>query len=69
MTPFPLDALRETLARLPTLYFVTQHTELAKAFVTFRLSNGFTVRTTVKFTPEQATKAQRASTGITLHFL
>jgi len=44
MIPVSLDVLREKVARFPTLYFVTQHTELAKAFVTFRLTEGFTVK-------------------------
>jgi hypothetical protein len=56
--PFSLDVLREKVARLPTLYFVTQHTELTTAFFTFRLSYGFTVKAKVKFTLEQTTKAQ-----------
>jgi len=67
MIPVSLDVLREKVARFPTLYFVTQHTELAKAFVTFRLSDGFTVK--VKFTLEQATKSHRGSRGIALLFL
>jgi hypothetical protein len=51
------------------LYFVAHRTELVKAFFTFRLSYGFTVKAKVKFTLEQATKAQRGSTGIALLFL
>ena len=51
------------------MYFVTQHTELAKAFVTFRLSDGFRVKVKIKFILEQATKSQRGSRAIALLFL
>ena len=51
------------------MYFVTQHTDLVKAFVTFRLSYGFTVKVKVKFTLEQDTKAQMGSRVIVLLFL
>jgi len=53
------DVLREKVARLPKLHFVTQHTELGKAFVNFRLSDGFRVKAKTKFILEQATKSQR----------
>jgi hypothetical protein len=70
MIQVSLDVLREKVARFPTLYFVTQqHTELAKTFVTFRLSDGFTVKVKMKFTLEQATNSHNGSRGIALLFL